>query len=348
MHTALERRANRRVIVARRPSGLPQTSDFSLDSIAVDAPAEGEVLVRTLWLSIDGFMVGRLRAEANYATGVGLGDVMQAMAVGEVITSSRSDRRVGEIVCGMMGMQEWFVDRGDVPLMSVDPAHGPIQLALGVLGISGWTAYFGLLDIGRALPGETVAVSAGVGAVGALVGQIAKIRGCRTVAIVGNSLKADLAIKEYAYDAAVVRGTADLAEQLTRAAPDGVDVFFDNAGGDLYDTVLDHMRVHGRIVVCGRIAAAHLTDTLQDVGPRDTSRVLVKRLTKSGFLVSDFAARFPEASAKLAEWRAQGRLRLNEDVLWGIDSAPAALVRLVNGENSGKQLVNLGSGVDNT
>ncbi|MFN7397776.1 MAG: NADP-dependent oxidoreductase [Sandaracinobacter sp.] len=335
------RRWNRRILLERRPNGLPQISDFAADCVVVPDVDEGEALVRVLWLSIDGFMVGRLRAEENYTSGVQPGDVMQALAVGEVIQSRRGDRSVGDIVCGQMGMQQWYLDRGNEALWSVDPSAGPLQSALGILGVAGWSAYFGLLDIGRPRPGETVAVSAATGGVGALAGQIARIMGCRTIAIVGTEEKARIALQAYGYDSAVVRRDARFESLLKAAAPDGIDVYFDNAGGDLYDAVLAHMRVHGRIVVCGRLASAHLADTSLDIGPRDHSRLLVRRLCKQGFLVTDFASQFSEATAQLAKWQREHGLHLLEDVLDGIDMAPLGLVRNVQGQNTGKQLIRL-------
>lgn len=332
---------NRRVLVARRPVGRPTAEDFALETVALPVLTAGEALIRILWLSIDGFMVGRLRAEENYTSGVAPGDVMQAMAVGEVIASNRSDRRVGDMVVGMMGMQQWFIDRDAVPLSPVDPARGPVQMALGLFGISGWSAYFGLLAVGRPVAGETVVVSAGTGAVGAIVGQIARLHGCRSVAIVGGAEKAALATDVYGYDAAVDRHDPALGARLAAAAPDGIHVYFDNVGGDLYDLVLEQMQPHGRIVVCGRLATAHLVDTALDIGPRDHGRLLVRRLVKTGFLVTDHAPRFAEATAQLMDWHARGQLRLSEDVLHGIENAPAALVRLLTGQNRGKQLVKL-------
>lgn len=329
------------VRVARRPQGLVQESDFSLWRCPIAMPEAGEALIRVLWISIDGFMIGRLRAEDNYAAGVSPGEVMQALAVGEVVASNRPDRCVGEIFCGLMGMQEWYLDRGQVELEKIDPDTGPVQDALGILGFAGRSAYFGLLEVGRPAAGETVAVSAGTGGVGAIAGQIGNISNCRTVAIVGTEDKAIRAVRHYNYSAAVVRHGADFEARLREAAPDGIDVYFDNVGGDLYDEVLAQINVRGRIVICGRLASAHLADTAYDIGPRDASRILVRRLTKQGFLVTDYADRFPEAAAALAAWRNAGRLHLDEDVLDGIERAPEGLTRIVSGKNRGKQLVRL-------
>jgi NADPH-dependent curcumin reductase CurA len=330
---------NTRIVLKSRPNGLPAIADFAVETAAIPQPGPGEALVEVMWLSVDGFMIARLRVEENYTAGVAIGDVMQAYGIGRVTASNRIDRAIGDIVFGAFGMQQWALDQGSLVGRVLDPAMGPPQSALGILGISGWSAYFGLLDIGQPKAGETVVVSAGTGAVGALVGQIAKLHGCRTIALVGSEKKVRQAIDLYGYDAAIGRHDSDFDAQLKCAAPQGIDVYFDNVGGDLYDRLLPSMAIGGRIVVCGRLATAHLSDTSADVGPRDHNTILVKRLRKRGFLVSDFAARFGEASKTLADWQAKGHIRLAEDVLEGIEQGPAALLRLLSGGNMGKQLI---------
>jgi NADPH-dependent curcumin reductase len=332
---------NHQVILAKRPAGLPQLTDFEMRMIPLAPIGPDQALVQIIWLSIDGFMIARMRPEENYAAGVNPGDVMQAYGVGRVTQSNRTDRHVGDFVFGPFGMQQWAIDDGNPMTRTLDPAFGPIQSALGIQGISGWSAYFGLLDVGQPKPGETVAVSAGAGAVGALVGQIASLNGCKTIAIVGSEAKAAQTVGEYGYTASVVRGSSDFSERLKQAAPGGIDVYFDNVGGDLYDDVLECINTFGRVVVCGRLATAHLTDTAQDFGPRDHNTLLVKRIRKQGFLVSDYAARFTEATSAIAAWQAEGKIKLAEDVLVGLGQAPAALIRLVTGGNNGKQLVRI-------
>lgn len=334
---------NKRIVLTSRPVGLPDLDNFAVQEVAIPILQEGQALVEIMWLSIDGFMVGRLRAEENYTAGVAVGDVIQAYGVGRVTESARADRSVGDIVFGMFGLQQWAIDTVGTLNRVIDPADGPIQGSLGILGISGWSAYFGLLEIGQPKAGETVAVSAGTGAVGALVGQIAKIQGCKTLAIVGSDHKARQAIDVYGYSDAIVRHGDDFPSRLQCAAPDGIDVYFDNVGGHLYDQLLSVMNTNGRIVVCGRLASAHLSETSADMGPRDHNVVLVKRLRKQGFLVSDFAARFREASNAISVWQALGQIHLAEDILDGIEHAPAALLRLLSGANVGKQLVRVTS-----
>lgn len=333
---------NRQIVFVSRPDGTPCAENFELRSAVRPEPRAGEALIQMRWLSIDGFMVGRLRGEGNYTAGVALGEVMHAFGVGVVAATNRADRSVGDFVFGPLGMQEWAIEGPDLPTRKLDPHLAPVQSALGVLGISGWSAYFGLLEIARPTAGETVAVSAGTGAVGALVGQIARLKGCKTIAIVGSEEKADEACSFYGYTRAVVHRSPSLAQDLVDVSPDGIDVYFDNVGGDIYEAVLPRLNNHGRVVVCGRLATAHLADTSLDHGPRDHNTILVKRLRKEGFIVSDFADRFDEATSELARWVSDGKVILQEDVVDGLERAPEALERLLSGKNRGKQLVRLG------
>ncbi|MFN7230324.1 MAG: NADP-dependent oxidoreductase [Brevundimonas sp.] len=334
--------ASRCIVVTSLPCGPINEANFNLEMRALRPLEPGEFLVRLHWLSVDPFMVSRLRAEANYTAGVSVGDVMQAYGVGRVEATNSSQYAHGDFVTGFFGMREWAIDNGESQVRKIDPALGPVQTALGVFGLAGITAYFGLMEVGAPKRGETVAVSAGVGSVGLLVGKIAAFHGCRTVAIVGSDEKVAAAVTTLGFDAAVNRRSARLDLDLAQACPDGVDVYFDNAGGDLYDSVLQHMNVGGRIIVCGRVASAHLAETKLDVGPRDANAILVKRLRKQGFLATDYASRAPEAIATLAEIIREGGTLPPEDVVDGIDQAPRALVRMLRGDNIGKQLVYIG------
>lgn len=338
----LSNRTNRQIKVKSRPVGKPKESDFEL----VDAPlpeiGNGQFLARTLWISVDPYMVGRLRAEANYVQGVGPGDVMCCFSVAQIVESQHPGFRPGEMVHGYFGMSEYVALRGDAAeqISKIDPALAPPQAYLGILGLTGLTAYFGLLDLGTPKAGETVVVSAGAGAVGSAVGRIAKIKGCRAVAIVGSDEKCRHAVEDLGFDAAVnYKSATPLTEQLRAACPKGIDVYFDNTGGPISDALLPLYNTFARIVICGRIAIAHLTDTNQDIGLRDHSVILVKRLRKFGLIVFDYADRYPEGIRTLAQWMRDGLMPYREDVLDGIANAPRAFIRLLDGANIGKQLV---------
>lgn len=331
----------RRIVLRRWPQGLPTAADFSCEYSSIGTPGRGEILVRTLWVSIDGFMVSRIKPEANYAPGVEPGQVMQAYAIGRVEESCADGFEPGDYVFGPLGMQEWVVARAEEPVRKVVAEDLPHSLFLGLLGISGWTAHVGLYAVGQLRAGETVLVSAGAGGVGAVVGQLASLNGARAVAIVGSDEKIELAEREFGYAAAVNRKASDFALRLAQACPNGVDVYFDNVGGELYEQVLEFMNVAGRIVVCGRLANAGLSSSREDIGRRDHNDILVKRLRKQGFVVTDYADQFEAISSELAQWWREGRISLPEDVAEGIESCPEALIRLLQGDNRGKQLVRI-------
>ncbi len=340
---------NKQVLLKKRPDGPLTTDLFELSEAALPSPGTNQFLVRAEWLSLDPFMVGRMRAEANYAQGVQLGEVMQASAVGRVIESNNDNFPVGNLYVGMFGLQEYAVSDGSNVSLEVDPERAPASMALGILGMPGMTAYFGLLKAGEPQEGETVLVSACGGPVGGLVGQIAKIKGCRAVGITSVDEKRRYAIDEFGFDEVVLykddQGNplpkAALIERIGAACPEGVDVYFDNVGGDIYDATLPNFNIRGRIIVCGRVAAATLSDSSQDVGPRDNSTILVKRLRKQGFLVSDHAPNKVEALDQLTAWLEEGKVRHREDVVDGIERAPEAFIRMMRGDNRGKQLVRL-------
>jgi NADPH-dependent curcumin reductase CurA len=328
---------NRRWLLASRPTGEPSIENFTLDEAPVPTPGDGEALVRSHYLSLDPYMRGRMRDAKSYVPPVELGAVMTGGVVGEVVASRDPSLAAGDIVEGLLGWQEYGVLPAN-QLRRVDPGLAPISTALGILGMPGITAYFGLLEIGQPKAGETVVVSAASGAVGGIVGQIAKIKGCRAVGIVGGPAKADYIRAELGYDAAVdYKAGGVLAKAVAAACPDGVDVYFDNVGGPVSDAVLTRINFRARIPICGQISQYNLEKP--EMGPRLTGLLLINRARMEGFIVFDFIKRYPEALKQLAEWLKAGDLTYREDVIDGFENMPAALIRLLRGENFGKQLV---------
>ncbi len=330
---------NRRIILESRPQGIPAPEHFGLIEESVPAPGPGQLLVRNRYLSVDPAQRGWVNAVANYSQPVGLGDVMRAFAVGEVVNSNHPDYAVGEIVTGLLGWQDYALSDG-VGLRRVDPALGPISTAVGILGINGLSAYFGLLDAGQPKAGETVVVSTAAGAVGSCVGQIAGIRGCRAVGLTGNDDKVARCRDEFGFDAAInYRTTDDLDGALAAACPDGIDVYFDNTGGPILDAVLRRINVGARIVICGTAATANWDPP--PTGPRVERHLLVKRARIQGFLIFDYLDRFDEGQAALSKWIREGRINYREDITDGIENAPSVLAGLYQGRNTGKALIRL-------
>ncbi len=329
---------NRQVLLAARPVGLPKPSDFRLAEAPVPEPGPGEFLVRARYLSLDPYMRGRMSDAPSYARPVGIGEVMVGAVVGEVIRSSHPDFAVGEIVEDRLGWQEYGVSSGR-EARKIDPTLAPISTALGILGMPGLTAYFGLLEVGQPKPGETVVVSAASGAVGALVGQIARLAGCRVVGIAGSPEKVDYVVKALGFDAGIDYKTADLDAALRESCPRGVDVYFDNVGGRITEAVSRRVNPFARFAVCGLISQYNLEKP--ELAPRTERFVLVNRVRVQGFIVSDFYARREPALRQLAEWLRQGKLKYREDVVDGLETAPAAFIGMLQGKNFGKQLVRL-------
>jgi NADPH-dependent curcumin reductase CurA len=322
------------VTLASRPVGFPQESDFSLDEAEVPSPGPGEVLVRSLWVSVDPYQRGRMSTQRSYAKGLELGDVVTAQAVAEVAESNDSRYEPGDIVVGQLGWQDYAVARGGA-LRKLPPGLEP-QLALHVLGMTGLTAYFGLLDVGQAVAGDTVVVSAAAGAVGSVAGQIARIAGCRTVGIAGGRDKLEDLRDLYRFDEAVDYKAGDVRAALKAACPDGVDVYFDNVGGEISAAVHPRMNIGARIAICGQVSQYNVE------GPQPTfypQLLIVYRARMQGFLVSDYAHRFGEAVPRLARWVASGEVRYRETVTDGLENAPRAFIGMLNGENRGKALV---------
>ena len=326
---------NRVVTLAARPSGFPTEDDFALVEQEVPEAGAGEVLVRVLWTSVDPYQRGRMSEARSYAKAVELGEVMTAQAVGEVVESNDGRFEPGDLVVGQLGWQEYAVARGGV-LRKVHPALDPPTLALHAVGATGFTAYFGLLDVCEPKPGDTVVVSGAAGAVGQIVGQIAKLMGCRTVGIAGGPDKQDDLRELYGYDEAIDYKNEDLRTALKAACPDGVDVYFDNCGGEISAAVHSRLNVGARIAICGQISQYNAERPQPTFHP---GMLIVYRAKMQGFLVSDYAPRFDEAGMRLARWVLEGKLRWREHVTDGLENAPRAFIGMLNGENRGKALV---------
>jgi NADPH-dependent curcumin reductase CurA len=328
---------NRQITVAARPVGMPQPSDFHLEESPMPSPGGGEVLVQALYLSVDPYMRGRLTGVTTYARGLELGEVMVGGVVGRVLESNDPRRSAGDIVEGMLGWQEFAVAPAK-SLRRIDPADGPISSALYVLGMPGLTAYFGLLEICRPQPAETVVVSGAAGAVGSLVGQIARIKRCRVIGIAGSNEKVRFLVEDLGFDAAFnYRETPDYAAKLKELCPKGVDVYFDNVGGAITDAVMRRIATHARVAVCGQIS--QYNSVAPETGPRWLSQLVVKQAKVEGFLVSQFAARFETGIKQLSTWLKEKRLHYREDIVDGLENAPHAFIRMLEGKNIGKQLV---------
>ncbi len=330
---------NRQVRLKSRPAGIPQAEHFEIAAAPVPPLGERQFLVRNLYLSVDPAMRGWVNAAANYSQPVGIGEVMRAYAAGEVIASRHPLYREGDKVAGQFGWQEYAVSDGRNVSRKVTETDLPLSLAIGVLGLNGITAYFGLLDVGAPRPGDTVVVSTAAGAVGSAVGQIAKLMGCRTVGIAGGTVKTRLCRELFGYDAAIDYKGEDVGAAVAAACPRGVDVYYDNTSGPVSDAVMPLLAVGARVVVCGTAAIASWEPP--PLGPRLVRHLLVKRARMQGFVAFDFAHRTPEAVARLATWVREGRLKYREDILDGIESCPDAIAGLYRGENLGKRIIRL-------
>ena len=331
---------NRQVVLASRPEGIPQAEHFRIVDAPMPVLSAGRVLVRNHYLSVEPAMRGWVNAAANYSTPVGIGEVMRAFAAGEIVESMHPDWPVGTRVTGMFGWQEYAA----VDPAMIDERVGyddlPLSTALGVLGINGITAHYGLLQVGRPQPGQTVVVSTGAGAVGSCVGQIAKRMGCRTVAITGGEKKRQLCTERFGYDAAVDYKQPDFAAKLAEACNGGVDVYFDNTSGTISDEVMKHLAVGARVVICGTASIASWDPVPS--GPRVERHLLVKRASMQGFVILDHRDHYASARKNLLQWVREGAIRYEEDILDGIEQAPGSIASLYRGENLGKRLIRLG------
>ena len=329
--------SNIQICLARRPSGWVRESDFNVVRTGMPNPGEGQILLKSLFLSLDPYMRLRMDDAKSYAPPVEIGAVMVGGTVSEVIASRHPGYRPGDIVTGMTGWQLFALSDGKL-LRPVDPALAPLSAALGVVGMPGVTAWVGLLDIGMPKAGETVVVSAASGAVGSVAGQIAKIKGCRIVGIAGGAVKCEYVTRELGFDACIDYRGGDLHGQLAAACPNGVDVYFDNVGGEILDTLLQLLNPFARIALCGLISQYN---EVENTGLKNLRSLLVNRVRLQGFIVSDHLNRFPPALAELGQWYKAGRLKYRESVAHGIENAPRAFIGMLRGENFGKQVVKL-------
>jgi NADPH-dependent curcumin reductase len=328
-------RENRQFRLVARPGGMVKRTDFGFTTIPVGEPGSGEVLVRVLYLSLDPAMRGWMNESKSYIAPVGLGEVMRALGIGRVIESKDQSLVVGDVVVGRTGVQDYVVAKAK-DLTKVVP-QVPLPRYLGALGMPGLTAYFGLLDIGRPKAGETVVVSAAAGAVGGVVGQIAKIKGCRVVGIAGGAAKCRYVVDELGFDAAIDYKAEDSRKALAGHCPRGVDVYFDNVGGEILETALSLLARRARVIICGAISQYNNPTEIQ--GPRNYLSLLVNHALMEGFVVFDYADRYAEGMAALAGWTAGGRLKAREDIVDGLETFPETLLKLFRGENFGKLVI---------
>jgi NADPH-dependent curcumin reductase CurA len=334
---------NRQILLASRPSGEPTPENFRLVEAELPRLAPGQMLLRTIYLSLDPYMRGRMNAGPSYAKAVEVGEVMEGRAVAEVVESNLAGYKPGDIVFAPTGCQEYALSDGK-EARKIDPALGPVTYALGVLGMPGLTAYAGLLNIGQPKPGETVVVAAASGAVGSLVGQIARLKGCRAVGIAGGEKKCRYVTEELGFHACLDHRDPALPERLKEACPSGIDVYFENVGGKVFDAVLPLLNNFARVPVCGLIA--HYNQAELPPGPDRVPALmlatLVKRLTFRGFIVMDFAAQFPQFLKDVSAWLREGKVKYQEDITDGLENAPRELIGLLKGENFGKKIIRVG------
>ncbi len=324
---------NRMVKLARRPKGMVVREDFKVEDGPVPEPGAGEFRIKIEYVSLDPAMRGWINDTKSYVPPVAIGETMRSYSVGIVDKSNNPAFKAGDAVQGLLGVQRYAISNGE-RVVKVDASQAPLQRWIGGLGMPGWTAYFGLLEVGQPKAGETVVVSAASGAVGSIVGQIAKIKGCRAVGIAGGAEKCRYVTQELGFDACVDYKAGNLAADLKAAAPKGIDVYFENVGGDILDTVLMQMNLFGRIPVCGLISAYNATSVPD--GPKNLRAVLTQRLRVQGLIVFDWANRVPEAIAQLGAWHKEGKLKIREDVREGLDTFPDVLNLLYTGGNHGK------------
>lgn len=331
-----------RIVLAARPTGEPTHDDFRTETVALPDPQDGEVLLETLYLSLDPYMRGRMNDAKSYAAKVELGDPMVGGTVARVVSSRADGFAEGDVVLGYGGWQTHSVEKAR-GLVKLDESQAPLSTALGVLGMPGFTAYSGLLTIGKPQPGETVVVAAATGPVGSAVGQIAKIKGARAVGIAGGPEKVGY-LRELGFDAAIDHRADDFAEQLKAASPDGIDVYFENVGGKVWDAVLPRMNEFGRVPVCGLVSGYNATALPEGPNrvPALMAAVLTKSLTLRGFIQREFADQMPEFRREMAQWIADGEVKYREDVTDGLDNAIDAFIGMLRGENFGKVVIKVG------
>jgi NADPH-dependent curcumin reductase len=327
---------NHQFRLAARPVGMPKREDWKYVEAAIPEPGEGEFVVKILYVSLDPAMRGWMREGRSYVPPVAIGDVMRAFALGRVSASKNAAYAVGDYAYGLFGVQEYAVSNG-AGVSKADPRVAPLPVFLGTLGMPGMTAYFGLLDIGRPQAGETVVVSGAAGAVGMVVGQIAKIKGCTVVGIAGGEEKCEYVTKTLGFDAAIDYKSEDVLKSLARNCPKGVQVYFDNVGGEILDAVLTQITRGARIVICGAISQYNNTAAIR--GPANYLSLLVNRASMTGVLVLDYVERYGSAAREMGGWMAAGKLKSREDIVEGFDTFPETFLKLFKGENTGKLIL---------
>ena len=335
---------NRRIVLNSRPFGAPTAANFRVDTGVVAVPSKGQVVLRTLYLSLDPYMRGRMSDAASYAAPTALGEVMGGSTVSRVESSLHADYKVGDLVLAYSGWQDYAVADG-TSLTKLDANMSHPSLTLGVLGMPGFTAYMGLLDIGQPKTGETVVVAAASGAVGSVVGQIAKLKGCRAIGIAGGADKCKFVVDVLGFDACVDHRSADLPALLASACPEGIDVYFENVGGAVFDAVLPLLNVSARVPLCGMIA--NYNDTALPPGPDRlgllTRTLLSKRIKMQGFIIfADYGERIDEFTSAMGDWVKAGKIKFREDIVDGLENAPQAFIGLLQGKNFGKLIIRVG------
>ncbi|MBU9816756.1 NADP-dependent oxidoreductase [Rahnella sp. C60] len=336
---------NRRIVLASRPHGKPVDDNFRLEKAPLPQAKDGQLLLRTVWLSLDPYMRGRMSDAPSYAAPVQIGEVMTGGAVSRVVESKNPDFRPGDLVVGRTGWQDYCVADGqDVKKLEGAALKQP-SLALGVLGMPGFTAFMGLLDIGEPKPGETLVVAAATGPVGSLVGQIGKIKGCRVIGIAGGEEKCRYAVEHFGFDECLDHRAPDLDKRLKAACPEGIDVYFENVGGAVFDAVLPLLNTKARIPLCGLVSQYNATGLKdgQDRLSLLTGTILKKRMRMQGFIIfDDYGHRYPEFAKQMSEWFEQGKVKFREDIVEGLENAPQAFFGLLEGKNFGKLVVRVG------
>ena len=329
----------KQIQLAKRPKGLPTKDVFHFETVDIPVPQDGEVLIQTKYVSVDPYMRGRMQDTKSYTPPFKLNEVIQGGVVGEVVESKSPQFEKGDFVLGFLGWQEYSTAKAE-SLTKIDPSIAPLSYYLGILGMPGQTAYFGLLAIGQPKEGETVVVSGAAGAVGSVVGQIAKIKGAHVVGIAGSDDKLAY-LKELGFDETInYKTTNDLDDAIGKACPNGVDVYFDNVGGDISDAVMNHLNRFARIPVCGAISSYNISAS-EDIGPRVQTKLIKTSALMQGFIVSNYSDRFEEAAKDLAQWVKEDKLTYKETIIEGFDHIPDAFLGLFKGENVGKQLVKI-------
>jgi NADPH-dependent curcumin reductase len=330
---------NRQFRLANRPVGEIEKSNFEYREESIPSPGNGEVLVRTIYLSLDPTNRIWMSDIPQYMAPVEIGEVMRGGVIGVVEESKNPNFQVGDLVSGMLGWQDYaLVKQNNTAITKLpSPLPAPLTAFIGPLGATGWTAYFGLLDIGQPKAGETLVVSAASGAVGSIVGQIGKIKGCRVVGITGSDEKCHWLVNELGFDAAINYKTADLQTALAQSCPNGIDIYFDNVGGSILDAVLTQVNLHARIPLCGLISTYNATEPAP--GPFNYSQILMKRVRVQGFIILDYFTRFSEAITDIGQWLNEGKIKYAVEVVDGLENTPSAILKLFNGDKKGKLVV---------